>query len=100
MLGLFHVEDDGDSEAIAFVHYFDVVLLTDEMMNTLGCVNLKWSGNGTRLHWFDIVPVPCLAGFVPVLTIDYLTRLGAGTEDHEKVFDINRFFNQSGHIVY
>ena len=99
VLGLFHMHTGHDVEQVAFVRYFDVVPASNDAMKILGCVNLRWAGEGKRAQWFDIVPVASLCGVVSVLTIDYPIR-GLTTEktDGEKRFHINRFFTDSAEI--
>ena len=101
VLGLFHIREGHDIEQTAFVRYFDVVPASNEAMRILGCVNLRWSGEGQRAQWFDIVPVASLSGVVSVLTIDYPIRgLCAEKAENEKTFHINRFFTDSAEIKY
>ena len=120
VLGMVHLDADGHPEAVAFVRYFDVIPPIDDVMRRLGCVNLSWSGGGTRPQWFDIVPVPSLTGVVPALTIGHVTQIATEKAVHEKIFHFNKlnlliwtifrvhnfpdllknFFNKSGEIVY
>ena len=101
VLGLFHTRLDGENEAIAFVRYFDVIPVNDDVTSILGCVNLKWAREGSTNEWFDIVPLASLTGVVPVLTIDYKIRgLTPEKPDHDKIFHINRFFAASAEMVY
>lgn len=65
---------------IAFVQFYDIVSLYDDIDKVLGCVKLVWgkgmeeneeedSSNARKLY--SLLPIPCIRGVVHVIRDDY-----------------------------
>lgn len=118
ILGLFRISSTQSREQgkeLAFVQFFDVEPLQDEIERALGCVRLRWargdnseSSTGDDANqddanqeigrkWFSLVPVSTIRGVVHVIRGDYGIENRCLWTDMENVswekqhFYVNRF---------
>lgn len=121
VLGLFRlrhknttaISNTMEEEEMAFVQFYDVTPLQDQVEKSLGCIRLKWSmgdaeenddhdiedqdKHGTK--WFTLLPVAAIRGVVHVLRGDYgIDNRGLGLDMegipwNQQHFYVNRFYH-------
>ena len=128
VLGLFRVRSNGELasgmestenlEQFAFVQFFDILPLEDEIEKALGCIRLRWArGDSYENHntedahlkqekerkWFTLLPVSTIRGVAHIVRGDYGIGSAGTWKDMEDVpwedqfFYVNRFeFDSEG----